>query len=119
LLFAWRSGDRATEAHGISRLLRAFQGPRGSDARAVLRSVRLERMLPACAVDHGEGRFPVLAFVRRGCVWGTSMAGSGGDCTRGRIRAPGNRAGDAGYGWRASEAQFRTCQRPGGRASVG
>ena len=59
-------------------LLRAIQGAGGSDSGAVLHSIWTRRVLPARPVDHGEGRFPVSAFVWRRRVWRAKMARSCG-----------------------------------------
>ena len=58
-------------------LLRAVEGARGGDARAVLHPVRPQRLLPARAVDHGEGRLQATSCrsartcsaARAGAIW--------------------------------------------------
>ena len=77
LLPAPDPGHRDAEAQRLSRLLRAVEGARGGDARAVLHPVRPQRLLPARAVDHGEGRLQATSCrsattcsaARAGATW--------------------------------------------------
>ena len=60
-----RPDHRSHAAYGLSRLLRAVEGARGGDARAVRHPVRHQWLLPARALDHGEGRLQIHPVLRR------------------------------------------------------
>ena len=66
LLSARRAAHRGAPAPRLSGLLRALEGAGGGHGRAGRDPVRPERLLPARAMDHGDGRLPLPALVRRG-----------------------------------------------------
>ena len=81
--------------------------------RAVLHPVRPERLLPARAVDHGEGRLQVPALVRRRRLRRPALARPGRRGQRRRVPRGGRRAGDARPRRQAGEAQLRPRRRSG------
>ena len=120
LLPAPDPGDRDAEAQRLSGLLRALQGARRGDAGAVLHPVRPQRLLPARALDHGEGRLQVPALLRRGRLRRPALARSGrrraqADEYVAERRGP----GDARPGRAAGEAQLRPRRRSRSTRSCG
>ena len=87
-----------TAAYGLSRLLRALQSAGRGDARHSMDPIWIERLLPARAVDHGEGRLPLPALVRRRCVRraATGTTWSAPRKSRSRMRKTRHDPGDAG-----------------------
>ena len=85
LLRPRRARHRGDAAPRLSRLLRAVQGAGRGDAAAILHPVRHQRLLPARAVDHGEGRLQVHALLRRRRVRRAGMEGRGAGGSRGDL----------------------------------
>ena len=65
LLRPWRAGDGGDAAQGLSGLLCAVESAGGDAASADAYPVRAQCLMPARALDHGEGRLSLLAVVRR------------------------------------------------------
>ena len=107
-----RAGHRGAAAQRLSGLLRAVQGAGGGDARAVRHPVRPERLLPARAVDHGEGRLQVPALVRRRRLRRPALARSGRRRARPTTTSERHRPGDARPERPPGEAQLRPRRRP-------
>ena len=85
-----RAGDGGDAPRRLSGLLCALESAGGGAARADPHPVRPQRLLPARAVDHGEGRFPLLALLRRRCVRRAGLEDAGAGRRR-RALPPGGR----------------------------
>jgi nucleoside-diphosphate-sugar epimerase len=72
-----RSRSPRSTSTTLSGLLRALQGAGGGHAGTIRHPVRPQRLLPARALDHGEGRFQVHAILRGGCLWRAALARAG------------------------------------------
>ena len=65
LLRPWGPGDGGDAAQGLSGLLCAVESAGGDAASADAYPVRAQCLMPARALDHGEGRLSLFAVVRR------------------------------------------------------